>query len=529
MSSTEALAAHHGPAYRWMATGTVLVASISVILSATIVNVAVPEIMGAFGIEQTKAQWLSTGFLAAMTATMLLADWAGRAFGQRGTITIALILFMAGSLLGGVAPDEDVLILARVLQGAAAGIVQPTAMMIIFQLFPPHERGAAMGIFGIGVVLAPALGPWVGGLLMDTFNWRYVFYVGMPFALLGIVMANLLLPSRVETGPRPGFDWAGFGLLSAFLVTILNALSNGQRAGWDSDRILMQFAVAGICLMAFLAWEACVSKPMLELRLFRYSGLAGASVVSFILGAGMFGTTYLLPVFVQTIQGLTPTEAGLLLMPAGLILVLIFPVAGRLSDRFSPGLLIGAGFILFAWSSYLTAGVDVGTAFWVLAGWAVIGRIGMGFIFPALSVGSLRMLPSDLLAQGSGTVNFMRQLGGAFGVNLLAVMLERRTVFHAEALAATQTPDNATTIAYLGHAAGFTDAAGLTTLQQVPAAVWFLGQAVYLQANTMAYQDCFLVTAAACAAALVPAWVLDRGGRQRRRSKAVAGTAGTPS
>ena len=517
MSSTEALSARYGPAYRWLATGTALIASISVILSATIVNVAVPEVMGAFGIEQTKAQWLSTGFLAAMTSTMLLADWANRAFGQRGTITLAMILFTIGSLLGGFAPDEDILILARVLQGAAAGIVQPTAMMILFDLFPPHERGSAMGIFGIGVVLAPALGPWVGGLLMDSFNWRYVFYLGVPSALVGIVLANLLLPSRRETGPRPGFDWAGFGLLAAFLVAILNALSNGQRAGWDSDRILIQFALALVCLIAFIVWEGRTAKPMLELRLFRYSGLAAASLVSFALGAGMFGTTYLLPVFVQTIQGVTPTEAGLLLMPAGLIMIIVFPVAGRLSDRFSPGILIGAGFILFAWSSYLTVAVDVRTGFWLLAGWTVLGRVGMGFIFPALSVGSLRGLPPDLLAQGSGTVNFMRQLGGAFGVNLLAVMLERRTVFHADAFAATQTPDNAATVAYLGYAATFTDAAGLSSLQQLPAAVWFLGQAIYLQANTLAYQDCFLITALVSVAALVPSWMLARGGRGKSR------------
>ena len=197
-------------------------------------------------------------------------------------------------------------------------------------------------------------------------------------------------------------------------------------------------------------------------------------------------------------------------MPAGLIMVVVFPIAGRLSDRMSPGILIGAGFILFAWSSWLTVDVDASTAFWVLAGWAVVGRIGMGFIFPALSVGSLRALPPDLLSQGSGVVNFMRQLGGAFGVNLLVVMLERRTMFHADSLVATQTPDNAATMAYLGQAAAFADAAGLSDLQQLPAAVWFLGQAVYQQANTMAYQDCFLITAVVAAAALVPAWVLDR-------------------
>ena len=516
----DALFERYGPSYRWLATGTAMIAAISVILSATIVNVAVPEIMGAFGIDQTKAQWLSTGFLAAMTATMLLTDWADRAFGQRGSIVIALVIFTAGSVLGGLAPDEDVLILARVIQGASAGIVQPLAMVIIFRVFPPEKRGAAMGIFGIGVVLAPALGPWVGGLLMDSFNWRYVFYLGVPFALLGILLALAFLPARGESGPRPAFDWGGMGLLCIFLVTVLSALSSGQRSGWNSARVLAEFGIAAVSLVAFLWWEARSAKPMLDLRLFASTAFSAAALVSFVLGAGLFGTTYLLPVFVQTIQGLTPTQAGLLLMPSGFAMVLIFPIAGRLSDRLPAGILIGGGLALFAWSSWLTAGADVRTGFWMLAWWTVISRVGMGLIFPALSVGSLRVLPSQLIAQGSGTINFTRQLGGAFGVNLLAVMLERRTMFHAEALAATQTPDNGTTMSFLAQVAGLARAAGLPDFQQLPAASWFLGQAVYLQANTLSYRDCFLITAIVFAAALVPTWVLDRGARGPARHAA---------
>jgi MFS transporter, DHA2 family, multidrug resistance protein len=234
MSPTEALFAQYGPSYRWLATGAAMIAAISVILSATIVNVAIPAVMGAFGIDQTKAQWLSTGFLAAMTTTMLLTHWAEQALGQRGTITGALVLFIAGSVLGGIAPNEDVLIAARVIQGAAAGIVQPMAMIIIFQVFPPERRGAAMGVFGIGVVLAPALGPWVGGLLMDSFDWRYVFYLGLPFAALGGVLANVFLPGREASGPRPGFDWLGLALVTVSLTALLSAFAGGQRAGWSS-------------------------------------------------------------------------------------------------------------------------------------------------------------------------------------------------------------------------------------------------------------------------------------------------------
>jgi len=515
MPTTDALFSRYGPGYRWFATGTVMVSTIAVVLSTTIVNVAIPDVMGAFGISQVQAQWISTGFLAAMTATMLLTDWADKAFGQRATMIGALTLFMLGSVLGGVAPDENVLTIARVIQGAAAGVVQPLAMILLFQVFPPDQRGAAMGIFGIGVVLAPALGPWIGGLLIDGFSWHYVFFLGIPFAVLGIVLSNLFLPTRRESGPRPGFDWGGVSLLCLFLGFLLNALTNAQREGWTSDPILAQFVLAALAAAGFVWWEIRTARPMLDLRLFASLPFSAASLVAFIMGAGLYGSTYLVPLFVQTIQGLTPTQAGLLLMPSGFVLVLIFPLAGRLSDRMPAGYLIGAGMLIFAWSSWLTASIGIDTAFWTLAWWTVISRIGLGFVFPSLTAGSLKVLPRDLIGQGSGAMNFIRQLGGAFGVNLLAVFLERRTVLHADALTATQTSDNPVTMDLLARVAGIAKSAGLPDHQQVPAALQFLGQVIAIQANTQAFRDGFLVVMLVFLAALLPTWLLHRAERAR--------------
>ncbi|MET3662667.1 DHA2 family efflux MFS transporter permease subunit [Aquamicrobium ahrensii] len=516
MSSIEGLFDRYGPSYRWFATGTVMVATIAVVLSTTIVNVAIPDVMGAFGISQVQAQWLSTGFLAAMTATMLVTDWADRAFGQRATMVGALVIFMAGSVLGGIAPNETVLTIARVIQGAAAGVVQPLAMILLFQVFPPDQRGAAMGIFGIGVVLAPALGPWIGGLLIDAFTWRYVFYLGIPFAIVGILLANLFLPGRKDGGPRPAFDWGGMVLLCMFLATLLNALTNAQRLGWSSDPILFQFAIAVAALAGFIWWEMTTGKPMLDLRLFANLPFSSASLVAFIMGAGLFGSTYLVPLFVQTIQGLTPTQAGLMLMPSGFVLVVIFPIAGRLSDKVPAGYLIGAGMLIFAWSSWLTASVSVDTAFWTLAWWTVISRIGLGLLFPSLTAGSLKVLPRELVAQGSGAINFIRQLGGAFGVNLLAVFLERRTVYHSDALTATQTSHNPATMDLLQTVAGLAKASGLPDYQQLPAAIQFLGQVIAIQANTLAFHDGFLIVTLVFLIALVPTWMLHRAHRKPR-------------
>jgi len=508
--SVDGLFDRYGPAYRWFATGTVMIAAIAVVLSTTIVNVAIPGVMGAFGISQVEAQWISTGFLAAMTATMLVADWADKAFGLRVSMVAALALFAAGSVLGGIAPNQAVLTIARVIQGAAAGVVQPLAMVLLFRVFPADQRGAAMGIFGIGVVLAPALGPWIGGLLIDAFSWRYVFYLGLPFAALGIFLSALFLPTRTNDGPRPGFDWVGFAVLSIFLGVLLNALTNAQREGWTSDAILLQFLIAALASVGFVWWEFKTTKPMLDMRLFQGLPFVSASLVSFIMGAGLFGSTYLVPLFVQTIQGLTPTQAGLLLMPSGFVLVLIFPIAGRLSDRLPAGWLIGGGLAIFAWSSYLTIDIDINISFWTLAWITALSRVGLGFIFPSLTAASLKVLPKELVGQGSGAINFIRQLGGAFGVNLLAVFLERRTVMHADAFAATQTSDNPATMSLLSHVAGIMKAAGLPDFQQVPAAISFLSQTIAIQANTAAFRDGFLVVAIVFIIALLPTWLLHR-------------------
>lgn len=510
MSSIDDLFARYGPAYRWLSTGTVMVAAIAVVLSTTIVNVAIPDVMGTFGISQVQAQWISTGFLAAMTATMLLTDWADKNFGLRASMTTALAVFMCGSILGGVAPDQNVLTIARVIQGAAAGLVQPLAMVLLFQVFPRDRRGAAMGIYGIGVVLAPALGPWIGGILIDSFNWHYVFFLGVPFAIVGMVLSNLFLPTRTRKGPRTGFDWTGMAILCVFLATLLNGLTNAERQGWTSGPILLQFAIAVAATCLFVWWEGLSKKPMLDLRLFAHLPFAAASLVAFVLGAGLYGSTYLVPLFVQTIQGFPPTEAGLLLMPSGAILVLIFPIAGRLSDRLPAGLLIGGGMFVFAWSSYLTSAADVDTTFWTFAWWTVLSRIGLGFVFPSLMAASVRVLPQDLVGQGSGAVNFVRQLGGAFGVNLLAILVERREAFHADAFTATQTDANSSTMDMLAEVAGMMKIAGLPDFQQLPAATLYLGRSISIQAQTLAFQDGFLVVMAVFLIALVPTLLLHR-------------------
>lgn len=508
--TTEILFERYGPHYQWFATATVMIGTVTAMLTTTSVNVAIPDIMGAFGIGQDRAQWLSTGALAAMTIGMLLNAWMMDTFGQRATFIGGLCLFVAALFIAGAAPNEDVLILCRVVQGAVAGLLQPFSMYTLFRVFPPGQRGLAMGIFGLSVLLGPALGPTMGGVMIEHFNWRYIFYVAVPVGAIAILLGSLFLPQRDEESKRLQFDWLGFALLATALATLLTGLSNGQREGWHSDYILALFAIAAVSGLSFVLWELRAAQPLVNLRVLANAQFTAAASVACIFGAGLFGSTYLVPLFVQTVQKLTPLQAGLMLMPAGLIMGLCMPVAGYLSDRLSARTLIIAGLLCFAVASFWLAGVDVNTTFWTVAVCVIITRVGLSLIKPALNVSALRALRPELLGQGAGMINFARQLGGAFGVNLLSVTLDRRTFFHSDTLTSLQTPANSATMELLRSMEALLARGGVAEDLQSAGALHFLGRTIYAQAYTMGFRDSFLIVAIVFTLALIPAWIMGR-------------------
>ena len=508
--TTEVLFARYGPRYRWLATITVMLGTISAMLTTTTVNVAIPDIMGAFGIGQERAQWLSTSALAAMTVAMLLNAWLIRRFGQRKTFVGALGVFIAALVLAGLSPNESVLIFCRIAQGAVAGLMQPFSVYTLFRVFPSEQRGTAMGFFGISVILGPALGPTVGGILIDYFNWRYVFFLAVPFSVIAILLGSLFMPEREELEAPSGFDWTGFLLMSFALACLLTGLSNGQREGWYSGHILILLGLAVVAGVAFLAWELHASQPLVDLRVLANARFAAASSIAFIFGAGMFGSSYLVPLFVQTVQGFTPLEAGLLLMPGGFVLGLFFPIGGYLSDRIPARGLIVAGLLCVSVSAYWLGSVDANTSFWTIARCVVTSYVGLALIKPALIVAALRPLRPELLGQGAGLINFSRQLGGALGVNLLSVVLDRRTFFHSNALANLQTAANSGTAEFLRRMQDLLAQAGVPPDLQLPGALHFLDRVVYAQAYTFGFRDSFLIVAFVFALALIPAWIVGR-------------------
>jgi len=426
--SLEELSALHGPRYRWYAIVATMLGTVSMVLSTTIVNVALPEIMQKFQVGHDTVQWMSTGFLAATSATMLATAWLVNTLGQRNTFLFSLALFMFASLLGGASPNVDLAILARVLQGAAAGLIQPLAMITIFQVFPAEARGSAMGLYGVGVVLAPAIGPALGGVLVEDFGWRSTFLVGLPFCLGGILMGRKFLPGSDLTQSRSRFDWFGLLLIVAFLLSFLNLSVLGHRFGWTSWQIASCACAALATLLGFIVWQRQVEHPLLKLSMFSAGGFAAACCVAFAYGLGLFGTTYLIPQFVQTVAGFSPSQSGSLLIPPGVALAISIGVAGRLTDRFPSHYMVMIGLVCFALSSLLFARAEVSSGFWTLSLWIILGRIGLGLIIPSLNLGAVQVVHPSYLADASAAINFARQLGGAMGVNILAVFLEWRLI-----------------------------------------------------------------------------------------------------
>jgi len=505
--SIEALFTRYGPAYRWLATLTVLTGTVSCILSSTIVNVALPDIMGALGMGHEEGQLLSTGYLAANTALMLLNAWAVSRFGFRMTYVVSISIFVAASVMAGLGTDAGTMVFCRVAQGGSAGLLQPLSMQIIFMVFPPERRGTAMGIFSFGVVMAPAIGPALGGGLVDAFSWHAVFFLSLPTAVLGLAMGLLFMPGRVAKGALRAFDWLGAVLLFVAIGTLLAGLTDGQRFGWGSDRVVLLLLTATVAAIGFVVWQAMAPAPLMDLRVFTHFGFAAAALVAFIYGAAIFGSTFLVPLLVQTVQGYTPTRSGLILMPAGLAVAVTFLVAGWLADKLPPWLPVCGGLALFGLSSWLISGVGTDEPFWGLALWILLGRVGLGLTMPNMNVGAMRALPPNLLSQGAGAINFCRMLGGAFGTNLLTVLMERRTQFHAEMLNA-QIDGTGLVLEARRLLERLYTQGGLPEVIRRDAAYGFVTRMIEAQANMLGFRDAFLAVAVICLVAILPGLTL---------------------
>ena len=439
------LRALYGERFRWYLLFTVMIGTMASIISSTIFNVAIPAMSQHFHLGQSRAQWVTSSFMVATTVAMLTTPWLLSRYGYRNTYLGAVVVLMLGGIGGGFSTDYNLVLVARVVEGFAAGVIQPIPAIIILHAFASNEQGRANGLFGMGVVLAPAIGPSVGGLLVDWMGWRSVFFMVVPLCIVSIWLGLKYVPVNAPGGAaadRNGksLDRIGLTIATVGTVCLLNGLVALHGSGWQESTLLLALAIA--CLPAFIAWERRMlntgAKPLMDLRLFRCKPYAAGCIVAFIYGVALFGSTYLLPVFMQLGLSYSASVVGTTMLPAGLILGGVIAFAGRMADRTPAHWLVIGGLSLLALSFVLTGVLQPGSSLWLLVGYTILGRIGLGFILPSLTMGSMRPLDKSLISQGSSTFSFLRMLGGAAGVSLCGIFLEWRVGYYAAQSAAVE-------------------------------------------------------------------------------------------
>lgn len=419
--------------YKWFLLANVMLGTFMAVLDSTIVNVGLPKIMASFGVGLDKIEWVITAYMLAMAVMLPVSGWMADRFGYKRMYFWGLLLFTVGSLMCGLSTDENTLILSRILQGLGAGTLQPLGMAIITREFPPSQRGIALGFWSISAAASVSFGPLIGGFLVDNFNWQLMFGVNVPIGIVALFATIIIQREYVNKKVRK-FDLTGFISVIIFLPLTLYALSQGSAstnsAGWSAPYILICFGIAAIALAVFITTELTVEEPLIDLRLLKEHNFGLANVIMLIFSIGMFGSTFLMPMYLQNSLGYTAVQAGAVFLPVGIIQGFTAPIAGRLSDKFNAKIPIMVGIILLFFSFYLNTSLSHLSEHPFIMLSLYIRGFAMGLLFTPLSTISLLNIPREKMAQASGLANTIRQLGGSLGIAILATLLSTRAVYH---------------------------------------------------------------------------------------------------
>ncbi len=419
--------------FKWWVLSVVMVGTFMVILDSSIVNVAIPKIMAAFGIPLDTAEWVLNGYLISFGAMLPASGWFADRFGYKKIFGLSMIIFTLGSLLCAVSWDEKALIFFRVLQGIGGGMLMPVGMAIVLHEFPYEQRGTALGFWAVAAAGSTSFGPVIGGYLVDRYAWNSIFLINVPIGILGIIAIWAILREyRAEKSHR--FDLTGFASMTVFIISLLLALADGNAdwntGGWTSPFIVTNFVIAGVSLIVFLVTELTSKHPMINLKLFKSFNFSMSNLVFFIFGLSVFGSAFLLPLYLQDSLGYTAYQAGIIYLPMGIIQGILGPVSGILTDRINPKLIALAGIIILAWSWYLNGFFSLFSMHGQIMVTIYLRGIGMALIFTPLSTMALTDIGRKDMAQASGMFNVIRQVGRSFGVAIIGALLTERTLFH---------------------------------------------------------------------------------------------------
>ena len=403
------------------------------VLDTSIAAVALPYIAGSVSATNDEATWVLTSYLVANAVVLPASSWFSLKFGRKRFLLTCIVIFTISSFACGSATSLGMILLARAVQGAGGGALQPISQAILLETFPPKKRGLAMALFGLGVVVAPVLGPTLGGWLTDTYSWRWAFYINIPVGILAItmIMRYVTDPPYIRDAKPGRFDRIGFGLLALWLALLQIILDKGQEDDWfGANWIRWATFILIVSFVSFIVWELRRHAPLVNLRVFRNRNFAIGCVLIACFGAAIYGLVTLLPLFYQELLGYTALNAGIAVSPRGVGAILAMPVIGVLTSRIDNRYLISFGFFLFAVCSLWFAHVDLGISQWSLLWPITLSGFGSGCVFVPLSTTTMAGLRNEEIGNASGLYNLLRNIGGSIGISIVNTIVARHEQIH---------------------------------------------------------------------------------------------------
>jgi DHA2 family multidrug resistance protein len=482
----------HNP---WVVALTVTMATFMEVLDTSIANVSLPHIAGNLSVSQDESTWVLTSYLVSNAIVLPVSGWFATRFGRKRFYMTCVALFTVSSFLCGVAPNLGALIFFRVVQGIGGGGLGPSEQAILADTFPPQRRGMAFAVYGMAVVLAPAIGPTLGGYITDHFSWRWVFFINVPVGLFSLWASNQVVvdpPRLTEARERVGpIDYVGLALIAIGLGSLEYVLDKGQEDDWFSSHAIVGFTLAAaVCLVVFIWWEWRQEHPVVDVRLFAIRSFAVSNAMMLVLGMALYGTTVLLPQYLQVWMGYSAEQAGEALSPGAVVVILLLPLVGRLVSKYDPRLLIAFGFTVLSLAMFhmahtLYPGIDFRTAILL----RVFQSCGLAFLFvPINTIVYAGIHPSKNNAV-SGIVNLSRNMGGDLGIALVTTLIARRSQLHQANLVAHLDPGSGALRARLDAMTQALVHAGSSSADAVRQAYGELYRQVAQQAQTLAYLD----------------------------------------
>ena len=500
----------------WLIAVVVAMAAFMEVLDTSIANVALPHLAGDLGASNDESTWVLTSYLVSNAVVLPLSGWLATSFGRKRFFMLCIMLFTVTSLLCGIAPSLGMLVFFRVIQGAGGGGLQPMAQAILADTFPPQKRGLAFALYGITAILAPTIGPTLGGWLTDNYSWRWIFYINLPVGILALFLVRRMVedPPYIAQRRNAGIrvDYIGIGLLTVAVGALQVLLDKGQEDDWFGSRFIVALiATSAISFVALIVWEWRQQAPIIDVKMFKGFNFAISNLMMFNLGVLLFSSLVMMPQFLQTLMGYTAESAGLVLSGAGLVLLFEMPVVGQLTTKVPVKYIMAFGWLCLALGMYIsTKRLDLLISFGAASRLRIVQSFGLGFLFVPISMSAYIGIAPEKGNNVAGMINFMRNIGSSVGTSMVTTLLARRAQFHQSSLSYHATNFDP---AFRDQVSGLTQQlihSGASVPDAQMAAFGRAYQGVLVQSQTLAYLDTFMVLSIAASVMFCLSFILRR-------------------